>query len=199
MMAERDRAELEQSADEMRREQGDCRATRAAELGRVRESCEEQQRALRASCAAERADVRRAAVKCLADADARHQELLRAYWQDRESKRRTAKRNRRPIEAIQESDDEVRFNVAGFDPSLLPVWDRMRGSFSGNPHHRFEQFLEWCEENESDAAAIQLAAGEVDEADLARAQAEELAEQGDEEAIAYLAELERPRPRPRRR
>lgn len=81
----------------------------------------------------------------------------------------------------------------------MPVWDRVRGSFSGSPHHRFERFLEWCEEHASDATAIQLAAGEVDEADLARTQAEALAEQGDQEAIAYLAELERSRPRPRRR
>ena len=54
---------------------------------------------------------------------------------------------RRGWEHRRERDEAV---VTNLDPSLVPLWSRMKGSFRGTPHERYEQFLEYVEEHPSE-------------------------------------------------
>ncbi|MCK6586922.1 MAG: hypothetical protein L6Q76_04985 [Polyangiaceae bacterium] len=47
-------------------------------------------------------------------------------------------------ERREEGDD---FVVQNLSPELIPLWNRVKRKFSGTPHDRWEEFLEWVEEN----------------------------------------------------
>lgn len=64
----------------------------------------------------------------------------------------------RAVERRSESDDEVRSNL---DPSLVPLFDRLRRSIKATPRKsRTEAFLQWVEEHPDEVAAHYTRVGE---------------------------------------
>jgi len=108
----------------------------------------------------------------------------------RENKRETKRTKRKAIEAIWESDDEVRRNIPA---DLVPVFNRIKRQVKSDKRRsRTETFLEWVEAHPDDVVAVQA---ELAEQDVARAIAEherELAEQAEREAEEAWREPEEP-------
>lgn len=138
-----------------------------AEVGRMRDAaqltCAMKQEAVRDAAAQESTKARRA----LAAERQLQRDLRSAEQWERQKLRRLP---RVPHEARSESDDRVRANI---DPSLVPVFEKVKRSIKGNPRmSRTEAFLHWVEENPGDAVALQQAAADEEIKKLLREQRE---------------------------
>jgi hypothetical protein len=81
----------------------------------------------------------------------KHQQHMRRFAKPASLKGRKASA-RRAIEAITESDSEVRGNIPH---ELLPVWRAVKGKIKGTPRRsRTETFFEWVAEHEPQVRSI---------------------------------------------
>lgn len=137
---------------------------REQERARINKQVEEMRAAAQLTCAMKREAVRDTAAQKEAKArrelaaERQLQRDLRAADQWQRQKLRALPSI--PHERRKESDDEVRQNV---DPSLWPVWERVKRSIKGTARmSRTEAFLHWVEENPGDAVALQQQAADAE-------------------------------------
>jgi hypothetical protein len=64
-----------------------------------------------------------------------------------------AKGTGRGWETRRENDEFVEQNIP---EELLLLWRKVKGQFKGDPHSRYEAFMEWVEENPDANAQIQM-------------------------------------------
>jgi uncharacterized membrane protein YccC len=103
------------------------------------------------------------------DAERKYQETVRRHEKPATLGRAAAQRRR--VEQLRQSDDEVRANIPD---ELVPVWAEVKRKFKDEPRRtRTEAFLEWAAEHPSDVQRIADAKIEESIAELVREEARE--------------------------
>lgn len=141
---------------ELKAEEKAAKDERQKRLARLRQMCERARARLQQSCAARRDLARAEARAKVATAKRSRKQLQEDYREikrfERQAEERRKAHKRKPIEAIRESDDEVRSNI---DPELYPVWDKVKRSIKGTPNmSRTEAFLQYIHDAPDEVETI---------------------------------------------
>lgn len=132
---------------------------RVAKIRAAREALVQKRRDVTTECRAARAETRAIARHDIDDA---LQSIAEERGFQREIHRKVLKQKPRRGrgEALSESDDEVRRNIA---PELVPIFNRVRRDIKGSARRsRTEAFLEWVEAHPDEVSALEAESAESD-------------------------------------
>lgn len=140
----------------LKRQEKAAKDEREQKLARLRIVCSRARAKLQQSCAARR-DLTRAEARAKVETSKQSRKRAREDYSElkrfeRQAEERRRKHKRLPVEAIRESDDNVRGNIPA---ELLPVFEKVKRQIKGSPNiSRTEAFLHYVEENPDDVQAI---------------------------------------------
>lgn len=132
---------------------------RVAKIRAAREALVQKRRDVAAECRAAREQARSLARRDIEEALGAIEEE-RSFQREIHRKVLTQKPRRSRAEALSESDDEVRGNIA---PELVPIFNRVRRDIKGSARRtRTEAFLEWVEAHPDEVSALEAESAESD-------------------------------------